>query len=141
MSAAVLTARAAGLVGCDLCDSAAPQGTRVCGQCGARLPEGGRRSLSAVWAWLVAGIVLYIPANLQPMLVTQQFGKAYPNTIVGGVIELFANGFYGIAAIVFFASVVIPVTKFFVIGRLALIASGRAPMAPALTPNSDWMPS
>lgn len=130
MSAAILTARAAGLVGCELCERAAPQGARVCGQCGARLPEHGRRPLSAVWAWLVAGIVLYIPANLQPMLVTQQFGKSYPSTIVGGAIELFSHGSYGIAAIVFFASVIIPVTKFLAIGRLALIASGRAPMAP-----------
>jgi paraquat-inducible protein A len=57
----------------------------------------------------------YLPANLLPMLVTTSLGVATPNTIVGGVIELLHYGEWEIAVVVFAASVVIPVCKFFVL--------------------------
>lgn len=69
---------------------------------------------------MVAGLIAYVPANLYPMLITRNFGTEYENTIVGGVIELFNHGSYGVALIVFFASIVIPIGKFIAISYLAL---------------------
>ncbi len=132
MSAAVLTAAAAGRLGCPVCGRAAAVASagRRCGRCGARLPATGRRPLGAVWAWLIAGVALYIPANLEPMLVTTTFGRDSASTIIGGALELFALGSYGVGVIVLVASVLIPVAKFLAIARLAAHASGRAPMRP-----------
>ena len=122
-----LTARRAGLVGCRHCGVAHPANTKWCSRCGSALASRDDRSLQHVWAWLVAGMIAFIPANIYPMLLTSTFGKTTENTIVGGAIDLLLHGEIAIAAIVFFASVVIPIGKFLAIGYLAL--SVRRPTA------------
>ena len=116
----VLTARAAGLVGCRECGRVHPRGTAACALCGTPLESRDATSLQRVWAWLIAGMIAYVPANLYPMLRTSTFGRTEENTIVGGVIELVQYGSWGVAAIVFVASVVIPIGKFIAIAYLAL---------------------
>lgn len=115
-----LTARRAGLVGCRRCGVVHPMGTASCRRCGSALVSRDLRSLQRVWAWLIAGIVAYVPANLYPMLLTTTFGRTQENTIVGGAIDLFSHGEYLVAGIVFTASVVIPIGKFLAIAYLAL---------------------
>ena len=80
-------------------------------------------SLQRVTAWLFAGLVVYVPANVYPMLRATQMFKSQDSTIVGGVVDLVSHHAYAIAAIVFIASVVIPVGKFIVIGYLPLLLS------------------
>jgi paraquat-inducible protein A len=118
-----MTAGAAGLVGCRHCTRVWPAGTAICGRCGAELEPRDRTSVQRVWAWLVAGLMFYIPANLYPMLTTRTVGFASEQTIVGGVIELAQHGAFGVAFIVFFASVVIPVGKFVAIAYLAIVST------------------
>ncbi len=116
----MMTARQAGLVACVTCGRVERQGAARCPRCDARLPLQSRRSLQVVWAWLWAGVIVYVPANLYPMLRTATLLDQSESTIVGGVIELMHHGSYGVAFIVFFASVVIPIGKFLAIGYLAL---------------------
>ncbi len=117
----VLTARAAGLVGCRNCGRVHARGTPHCARCGSRLSSREDGSLQMVWAWLIAGLIAYIPANIYPMLLTKSLGHHAESTIVGGVFDLVDHGSYGIAAIVFTASIIIPVGKFFAIAYLAWI--------------------
>lgn len=98
----------------------------VCPRCGSTLHSRFPLSLQRVLAWLLAGLMAYIPANVLPMLITTTLGKATPNTIVGGVVELVHYGEWEIGLIVFFASVVIPVSKFFVILYLVWSIHRRA---------------
>jgi len=125
----VLTAHRAGLVGCVSCGRVWPGGTATCARCGARLNPPDRRCLQAVWAWLAAGLIFYIPANLLPMLKTQTFaglaGSAEA-TILGGVLELMRYGNWGVAGIIFLASIVVPIGKFIAIAWLALVAGRPA---------------
>lgn len=121
----VLTAHEAGLIGCTSCGKAWPRGTISCDRCGAALVEPSRRSLQAVWAWLLAGLILYIPANLLPMMLTAGLQGHTENTILGGVVELIRHHDYGVAAIVFVASIVVPIGKFLAIGYLAIVVGGR----------------
>ncbi len=123
----VLTARKAGLVGCRHCAEAAPLGTTHCRRCGARLSSRDQGSLQRVWAWWCAGVICYIPANTQPMLVTKTLLHEDSSTIVGGAVALFAQGSPGIALIILIASVGIPVGKFLSIAYLAL-AIRRGPV-------------
>lgn len=116
----VLTARAAGLVGCAECGHVHPLGTESCSVCGSRLVSRDVASLQRVWAWLIAGMVVYIPANVYPMLRTSTLGHVQESTIVGGVFDLIDHGAFGVALIVFVASVIIPVSKFIAIAYLAL---------------------
>jgi paraquat-inducible protein A len=116
----LLTAREAGLVGCSVCGRVHPATASVCLRCGAAISSRDPYSLQKVWAWLTAGIITFIPANTYPMLVTETLGSETRSTLIGGVLELMHHGSFGIAAIVFFASIVIPGSKFIAIAYLAL---------------------
>lgn len=118
-----LTARQAGLVACRRCGRVHGPAVATCLRCGARLSSRDATSLQRVWAWLLAGLVAYVPANVYPMLETTTLGKTSDNTLLGGVVELFVHGSYGVAAIVFFASIIIPIGKFVAISYLALAVS------------------
>ncbi|MEM6728077.1 MAG: paraquat-inducible protein A [Pseudomonadota bacterium] len=118
--APVVTARERGLVGCRRCTKVSKRGTSHCPRCGTRLVSRDRASLSRVWAWWVAGVLAYIPANTYPMLRTRTLFQVTEDTIVAGAIKLGAQGAIGVAIIVILASVVIPLAKFFAIAFLAL---------------------
>lgn len=144
--APILTAHRAGLVGCRSCGRVWPEAQQTCSRCGSDLNPPDRRSLGAVWAWLIAGLIFYIPANLFPMLKTSTFGGLAGNsesTIVGGAIELMHYGNYGVAAVVFIASIVVPITKFVAIGWLATVAGrpATARMPIAALSSSRWSSS
>jgi paraquat-inducible protein A len=124
-----LTAREAGLVGCTGCGLAQENNAR-CVRCGRRLQSRLPMSQQRVWAWLAAGMILYIPANLYPMLITRALLQEQKNTIVGGVIDLAEHGSYGIAAIILVASVFIPLGKFAAIASLAIGVSHGGRLAP-----------
>lgn len=76
--------------------------------------------MQRVWAWWIAGLAVYIPANTFPIMVTTVLAQKEPSTIIGGVVSLFEHGSYLVGAIVFFASVFIPVAKFVTVAVLAL---------------------
>lgn len=121
-----LTARALGLVACRSCARVWPHGKQRCDRCGAALRSRETGSLQRVWAWWIAGVVCYIPANTEPMLVTRTLLSTSEATIIGGAIEIAAYGSYGIAAIILIASVAIPVGKFLAIALLALSVRYRS---------------
>ncbi len=119
----MMTARGRGQVVCRSCGEVEPMGRARCPRCGEYLDSRDETSIEKVWAWLLVGLIAYIPANLYPMLLTTQVFRTEEQTIVGGVVELIHYGSYAVAGIVFFASVVIPVGKFIVIGYLAVLMS------------------
>ncbi|MGN0931414.1 paraquat-inducible protein A [Falsigemmobacter intermedius] len=122
----VVTARDAGWCGCRECGSLNLPDAANCRLCGMRLKKAA--GLQNVWAWLAAGVVAYIPANLYPMLRTSTLGRQQDSTIVAGAVELAGMGSWGVAAIVLIASVLIPMSKFLVIGYLAIAVQRGWPM-------------
>ena len=75
-------------------------------------------SLSRTWAFLITGMLLYIPANLLPIMQTRSLFDASAHTIMGGVVELWEGGAWDIALVVFIASVAVPFVKFVVLFML-----------------------
>lgn len=73
------------------------------------------RSIQTTWAWLFTSALLYIPANILPIMHTSVLGSDDPSTILGGVIILWKMGSYPIAVIIFIASVLIPVAKIIIL--------------------------
>jgi paraquat-inducible protein A len=76
-------------------------------------------------ALLVAAIVLYVPANLLPVMTVIYFGSGQPDTIMSGVVELWQADMYPVAALVFTASIMVPVLKILALGWL-IFASNRS---------------
>lgn len=74
-------------------------------------PVNASKSIQTTWALLLTAVLLYIPANLLPIMVTSTLSNEQPSTIVGGVILLWNAGSYPIAIIIFIASVLVPVAK------------------------------
>jgi paraquat-inducible protein A len=106
----------AGAIGCTTCGLvSAPQGPgpRECPRCGSQLHARELGSIARTWALTLAAAILYIPANYYPVLTVVQLGSGSPSTILGGVRELISSGMYPLAALVFFASVAVPVLKLF----------------------------
>jgi paraquat-inducible protein A len=123
-----LTARAAGLVGCRTCGRVSRAGTARCPRCGSVLHGREPASLQRVWAWLIVGLIAYVPANTYPIMVTNFLGSRLESTIIGGVIDLAHHGAWGLAAVVGLASIGIPVTKFLAIGYLSWSIQFRVSM-------------
>ncbi|NNE81712.1 MAG: paraquat-inducible membrane protein A [Silicimonas sp.] len=114
------TARAEGLVGCQRCARVWPLLTKRCARCGARLQSRSKTSLLQVWFWWLAGVAVYFPANMWPMLETRMLLKSSDDTIIAGALKLMGHGSYAVAIVILVASVFIPLFKFFVIAFLAL---------------------
>jgi paraquat-inducible protein A len=106
------TNRRRGRIGCTTCglvSRAAPN--MRCPRCGFRLRMRKTRSLQRTWAYAFAALVLYIPANTYPVLTVIKLGMGGPSTILGGVRELVEANLWPLAALVFFASIAVPVLK------------------------------
>jgi paraquat-inducible protein A len=112
-----------GAVGCEACGLVsvpAGHGAR-CPRCGSALHARKPDSLNRTWAFVIAGAILYIPANYYPVLSVVQAGAGAPSTILGGVEELLASQLYPLALLVFFASILVPIFK--LIGLALMLAA------------------
>ncbi|HEX7747426.1 MAG TPA: paraquat-inducible protein A [Bordetella sp.] len=91
-----------------------------CVRCRAVLHNRKPQSLARTWALMLAAAILYIPANVLPVMhITSVVGDS-SHTILGGVVELWHGGAWDIALIVFVASVVVPMTKLLALLLLVL---------------------
>ncbi len=95
-----------------------------CPRCGFVLRVRKPNSVARTWALGIAALFLYIPANVYPVLTVTQLGAGHPSTILGGARELLEAGMWPLAALVFFASVVVPGLK--VVGLAILLLTTRA---------------
>src|SRR5205823_9717638 len=83
-------------------------------------------SVARTCALVIAAAVLYIPANYYPFLSVVRLGSGQPSTILGGVEELVTARQYPLAALVFFASIAVPMLKLFGLSiMLITIQTGR----------------
>ena len=82
-----------------------------CPRCRSRLtrrkPDALRRTMILVFC----AIVLYIPANVFPVMTIIQLHRGGGHTIIEGVQELYAAKMLPLALLVFFASITVPVLK------------------------------
>jgi len=118
-------------IGCDTCGrvSRAAPGT-PCPRCGSSLHDRKPGSIERTWAFLVAAVILYIPANFYPALTVVRLGYRQTSTILGGVQELLDYGMWPLAALVFFASIAVPVLK--LVGLSVLLISTQLGMTSRL---------
>lgn len=120
---------ATGAVGCEACGlvSIPLPGHARCPRCDTVLHARKQNSLARTWALVLAAAIFYVPANLYPVLTVMQLGAGEPSTILGGVRELISSGMYPLAALVFFASIAVPMLKLVGLsGMLIATQTGRA---------------
>jgi paraquat-inducible protein A len=79
---------------------------------------------------VIAALILYFPANLLPITVTTYFGSVQHDTILSGVLYFMQTGSWGIALIIFVASIVVPVAKLLILCGLLLSVQRRSRWRP-----------
>ena len=120
------------MVGCEVCGMACAwrPGTITCARCHSPVHDRRPQSLARTWALVIAAAVLYVPANLYPVLTVVQLGAGSPSTIMGGVRELIESRMYPLAALVFTASIAVPMLK--LIGLVVMLIATQ-------TGRSGWL--
>jgi len=86
------------------------------------------RMIQRTWALVIAALILYIPANLLPIMTISGIGGASGHTIMGGVIELWNMKSYSVATVVFIASVLVPIGKLLILIVLLVLTQSGSPM-------------
>ena len=146
MSAAgftVTTAARAGLYSCPACALVSrphrlspnvvdPEAELHCPRCDARVHLRKPDSIARTWAFLIAAYVLYIPANVLPIMDTSSLFNAQRDTILSGVIYLWATGSWATALVVFIASIMVPILKLIVLTGLLISIQRRSHWRPHL---------
>jgi len=128
------TALRAGLLVCRACEqvnrpaSAADCGD--CARCGEALSWRKPESLARSWTFLALAAILYVPANILPVLDTTQLGATTRNTILGGVRTLWEDGDLLIAGVIFVAIIVVPAAKILWLASLLADTTARSGWSP-----------
>ena len=102
---------------------------QLCTRCGALIHARRPNSLTRTWALLITAAILYIPANLLPIMTVNSLGQGEPSTIMAGVIQLVQHGMFPIAAVVFIASILVPTFKLVGIGLLLFSVQRHQPLS------------
>jgi paraquat-inducible protein A len=103
-----------------------PDKAAECARCGTRLAQGARGSLELTAALALAALILYVPANIYPILRMHFHGGYSESTVWDGVVSLASSNQWFVATVVFLASIVIPVLK--LTGLLYLVLSTKLGM-------------
>ncbi|MGF6443247.1 paraquat-inducible protein A [Paraburkholderia youngii] len=129
-----VTAKRAGLVSCHSCGRVEPRIRSItpqhCSRCGAHLHSRNPDSLMRTWALLIAAALLYIPANLLPVMHTSSLLGSEDDTIMSGVVYFWTSGDWPLAVIVFIASIMVPMLKLSVLVLLTITAQRRSRWRP-----------
>lgn len=128
------TAMGCGLLICHSCEQlvkpSAHSHEAVCPRCGEHLHARKPDSIARTWAFLIAAMVLYIPANALPVMNTSSLFGSEKDTILSGVVYLWTSGSWPLAIIVFIASIAVPMLK--IIALIFLVVSTQI--------GSTWSP-
>jgi paraquat-inducible protein A len=132
-------ARALGVVACHVCNAVCDDRHRhpepharaavsppSCPRCGNHLHRRRPDSLRRSAAYLIAALIFYIPANLYPVMYTTFLGSGFGSTIMGGIIDFWNSGSYGIALVIFIASIAVPCVKFAILALLLVTCKRRS---------------
>jgi len=109
------------LIGCPSCAivNHAMPGDR-CRRCDAMLEPRKPASFLRSWAFIAAAAILYVPANVYPVMTISNLVQSKDFTIMGGIFELFQRGLWPLGLLVFFASILIPVVKLLTLATMLI---------------------
>lgn len=129
-----VTTRHAGLIACHCCGLVHSRSTQAsephCSRCRSPLHERRSESITRTFGLLLAAALLYIPANLLPIMHTSSLGHTEDDTILAGIVYFWRSGDWPLAVVVFVASVMVPMLKLGIL-TLQTVTAYR---------GSDWQP-
>ncbi len=105
-------------------------GSTRCPHCGEVVHLRIARSLEKTSAYLAAAAILYVPANVLPVMHSSSVLVQQDDTILSGVVYLFRSGSWPLGVLVFVASVMVPLLKILSLGVLVCMSARRSRVHP-----------
>jgi paraquat-inducible protein A len=128
------TAARAGLLVCHTCGQLARPIAAAdhvaCPRCDTPLHTRKTNSIHRTWALLIAAYVLYVPANLLPVMTTSSAFGSQKDTIMSGIVYLWQSGSWPLAVIVFIASITVPLAKLLALTVLVVSVQRKSAWSP-----------
>ncbi|MFC1821895.1 paraquat-inducible protein A [Thermodesulfobacteriota bacterium] len=130
------TAVERGLISCHTCALLIPapdldmHSHGSCPRCKSPLHSRKADSLGRTWALILSAALLFIPANVYPVMTVIRFGEGHPSTILSGVVHLIEGGMWVLGIIILFASIVVPLLKLMVLSFLMLSVHKKSQWRP-----------
>lgn len=96
---------------CDLLHRIGPLprgGTARCSRCGAVLQRNKKNSIARSLAFVAAGIIFFVIANVYPFLGFRIGGQIRQSTLITGVLELFHQDLWILSALVLLTTILVP---------------------------------
>jgi paraquat-inducible protein A len=131
--------RELGLAGCHVCEKVSPAALVNCPRCGSHLHVRKPDSITRTMALVVAAALMYVPANLLPILTTRELGISTESTIIAGLVQFWSSGSYPIAIVIFTASILIPLLKIVALLWLCAAAKGLVPHSAKILGKVYWI--
>lgn len=102
-----------GIILCHICHFQASihDEHKPCPRCKTKLQARKHQSITKTWLLLITATILYIPANLLPIMTVNYLGMSTPSTIMEGVITFINLGDWFVGGVVFTASILVPSMK------------------------------
>jgi paraquat-inducible protein A len=117
------------IIACKICgltqrtEELQPGTAAECCRCGSIISERKVNSLGRTAAFSVAALIFYVPANIYPILRMNYYGAYSESTVWDGCVNLFRDGQWLVAVIVFLASILIPLFK--LLGLFYLVVTAK----------------
>jgi paraquat-inducible protein A len=124
-----VTGRALGLWVCTHCHATVRgigHPRALCPRCGSSIEERKPHSVATTASLLAAAALLYIPANLLPVMHMHTLFSEEDDTIMSGVLSLIQEGSWPLALLVFIASIVVPLLKLLALTWLLICVVRRS---------------
>jgi paraquat-inducible protein A len=106
-----------------------------CPRCGYLLQRPRKDSIERSFALSIAGLIMVFPAHLMPLIGIKVLGQVNEGNLYSGVINLFAEGVWAVAFIVFFSSILLPVVTI----TLSLLISSHLYFNKSNAHLAHWM--
>jgi len=125
------TAAAHGVACCTTCGqlSLIPDSANLvaCPRCKSPLHFRKPRAIERSWAYLISAYLLFGPAMMLPIMETGSLFGEQRDTIMSGILFLFKSGSWALAAIVFVASIFVPLAKLICLTYLLITIRRKKP--------------
>ncbi len=123
----VLNKKCTQTISCIECYFYQPKENRRCDICNSRLHHRKPSSLQLAFALVIAAMILYIPANVLPIMITSSvLTSTLASNIYDGIVLMWQDSDYFVAIIIFTASIFVPMAK--IISMLILLFSAHFKM-------------
>ena len=109
------------LVVCTHCGNILNKDNTICNRCDSHLTQRKNHAFIKTICFTLVSIIFLIPANVLPMMNVITLGTIESSTIFDGILYFIDTKSYGIAAIIFIASIMVPIFKLIVLIYLLLV--------------------